>query len=451
MGAEWNRTTRYIVGIGLVLFFLYLLVLSRQVIPLFVLAALLSFLIRPVVRFTHTRLRIPKAIAVPVIYLLAVIVIGAAPLVLTPTVITAVEFLASLDYQLLVNNFYQWLRDSLTGLQEVGFYILGFHINLDSFVTPLLEGLQDTGPVIAPSLPPLSVIINSINSAFNFSFGIAFNVLGTVFSVSLSILYLFIAGIYLSLDGGRLYSTIIDNVPEEMRKEIVLLLGRLEHIWDAFLRGQLTLMFLIGMVVWLGGTALGLPGAFALGVIAGLLEIIPSVGPIVSTVPAVIVALLQGSYFLPVNNLTFALIVILFYFLVQQLENYVVVPRVLGQAVELHPLVVLTGVLIGATAFGILGALLASPTIASIIAIVRYLYRKITNKAPFLEQELTPASIKPLVPEKIHVLWNRMRTNLVSRIKSVKSRRKEDQATNPLPEEERRPMQNVKDQDRKQS
>jgi hypothetical protein len=129
----------------------------------------------------------------------------------------------------------------------------------------------------------------------------------------------------------------------------------------------------------------------------------------------------------------------------------VVVPRVLGQAVELHPLVVLTGVLIGATAFGILGALLASPTIASIIAIVRYLYRKITNKAPFLEQELTPASIKPLVPEKIHVLWNRMRTNLVSRIKSVKSRRKEDQATNPLPEEERRPMQNVKDQDRKQS
>jgi predicted PurR-regulated permease PerM len=446
MGAEWSRTTRYIVGIGLFLFLLYLLVLSRQVIPLFILAALLSFLIRPVVRFAQNRLRIPKAIAVPVIYFLAVIVIASAPLVLTPTVITAVEFLATLNYQQLVNNFYQWLRDTLTGLQGVGFYILGFHINLDSFVTPLLEGLQDSGPVIAPSLPPLSVIINSINSAFNFSFGIAFNVLGTVFSVSLSILYLFIAGIYLSMDGGRLYTKFIENVPDEMRPEIVLLLGKLEHIWDAFFRGQLTLMILIGVIVWLGGTALGLPGAFALGIISGLLEIIPRVGPIISTLPAIIVALLQGSYFLPVNNLTFALIVILFYFLVQQLENYIVVPRVLGQAVELHPLVVLTGVLVGATAFGILGALLASPTIASIIAIVRYLYSKITNQKPFIEQELSRPPLKPLIPEWVHRLWRQMKDTVTARIKSARAQRNSDQQTR-LPESEKLPIQSGSEQE----
>lgn len=417
IGAQWSKTTKYLVGVGLVIFFLYLLALSRQVIPLFILAALLSFLIRPVVKFANTRLRIPKAIGVPVIYLLALIIISAAPLVLTPTVITAVEFLGSLDYQQLVNNFYQWLRDSLVSLQGVGFNILGFNVNLDSLVTPLLEGLQDSGPVIAPSLPPLSVVINSINSAFNFSFGIAFNVLGTVFSVSLSIIYLFIAGIYLSLDGGRLYSMIIENVPEESQAEIVTLLGKIEHIWDAFFRGQLTLMLLIGIVVGVGGAAIGLPGAFALGVIAGLLEIIPSVGPILSTIPAVIVALLQGSHFLPVNNLTFALIVILFYFLVQQLENYVVVPRVLGQAVELHPLVVLTGVLIGATAFGILGALLASPTVATIIAVVRYLYRKIMGKAPFLVHELAPPPPKPLVPGKLASRINQARIWSLERLK----------------------------------
>lgn len=446
MGAEWSRTTRYIVGIGLFLFLLYLLVLSRQVIPLFILAALLSFLIRPVVRFAQYRLRIPKAIAVPVIYFLAVIIIASAPLVLTPTVITAVEFLATLNYQQLVNNFYQWLRDTLTGLQGVGFYILGFHVNLDSFVTPLLEGLQDSGPVIAPSLPPLSVLINSINSAFSFSFGIAFNVLGTVFSVSLSILYLFIAGIYLSMDGGRLYTKFIENVPDEMRPEIVVLLDKLEHIWDAFFRGQLTLMILIGVVVWLGGTALGLPGAFALGIIAGLLEIIPSVGPIISTLPAVIVALLQGSYFLPVNNLTFALIVVLFYFLVQQLENYIVVPRVLGQAVELHPLVVLTGVLVGATAFGILGALLASPTIASIIAIVRYLYSKITNKKPLIEQELSRPPLKPIIPEWAHRLWRRMIDTATVRINSARAKRNSNQQT-PLPESEKLPIQSGSEQE----
>lgn len=433
MSAEWSRTTRYIVGVGLMLFFLYLLYLSRQVIPLFILAALLSFLIRPVVRFSTTRLRIPKAVAVPVVYLLALIIIGAAPLVLTPTVITAVEFLASLDYQQLVNNFYQWLRDTLTGLQGVGFNILGFNINLDSFVTPLLVGLQASGPVIAPSLPPLSVIINSINSAFNFSFGIAVDVLGTVFSVSLSIIYLFVAGIYLSLDGGRLYRMIIDNVPADSRPELVMLLGKIEHTWDAFFRGQLSLMLLIGAIVWFGGAAIGLPGAFALGVIAGLLEIIPSVGPILATIPAVIVALLQGSDFLPVNNVTFALIVVLFYFLVQQLENYIVVPRVLGQAVELHPMVVLTGVLIGATAFGILGALLASPTIASILTIVRYLYRKISARPPFLPEELSPPPPKPIVPDKVNALVDRFRDMLKKRLRLSGNGKEKTGAAGPEP------------------
>ena len=164
------------------------------------------------------------------------------------------------------------------------------------------------------------------------------------------------------------------------------------------------LMIFIGFVVWLGLTILGLPGAFALGVIAGVLEIIPNLGPFLSAIPAVIVALLQGSSVLSVNNFVFALIIIGFYILVQMLENYLVVPKVLGEAVELHPLVVISGVLIGAAVWGILGALLATPLIASGREIVHYLYRKTLGEEPFPTIEKPPEERSLSLRESMQIL-----------------------------------------------
>jgi hypothetical protein len=107
----------------------------------------------------------------------------------------------------------------------------------------------------------------------------------------------------------------------------------------------------------------------------------------------VIVALLQGSTVLEVNNVVFALIIIAFYMLLQALENNIVVPRVLGGAVDLHPLVVLTGVFVGATVWGILGVLLAAPVIASAREITRYLYLKMLGEVPYPPEGEAPEKI----------------------------------------------------------
>ena len=213
-----------------------------------------------------------------------------------------------------------------------------------------------------------------------------------------------LAAIYLSLDAQKFYDNFLAVVPDSQREEINRIVSRLRFIWDAFFRGQITLMIFIGFVVWLGLTILGLPGAFALGVIAGVLEIIPNLGPFLSAIPAVIVALLQGSSVLNVNNFAFALIIIGFYILVQMLENYFVVPKVLGEAVELHPLVVISGVLIGAAVWGILGALLATPLIASGREIVHYLYRKTLGEDPFPPVEKPPEDESLSLRESMQVL-----------------------------------------------
>jgi predicted PurR-regulated permease PerM len=373
---QWRTTTKYIVGVGIALFGLALLYLSRPILPSLIIAALIAFLARPLIRFFQTRLRFPRGIAVFLTYLIAVLLILLLPLILIPSILSVVQFFIDLDYQLVIGNALESTKASLEFLEANGVQFLGIVINLDALVAPLIRSLEGLSPIVTPSLPSISTILDSFLSALSLTFGVASGII----SAFISFFFLIIASVYLSLDGQNFYRSFIDTLPPQVRSEVDELVKRFKVIWDSFFRGQLTLMVLIGVVVWFGGTLIGLPGAFALGVIAGLLEILPNLGPVLATIPAVIVALIQGSSVLPVNNLVFALIVIVFYIVVQLFENYLVVPRVLGDAVKLHPLVVISGVIIGAAAWGILGALIAAPMIATMREILLYLYAKILDE-----------------------------------------------------------------------
>jgi hypothetical protein len=146
-----------------------------------------------------------------------------------------------------------------------------------------------------------------------------------------------------------------------------------------------------------------MPGALLLGLLAGVLEIVPNVGPILAMIPALLVALFQGSTALPVSNFTFVLITLAIYFIVQQIENNYFVPRIIGQSVNLHPLVILVGVIVGATQAGILGAFLAAPVLASVRVIGSYAYNKILDREPF-----PPPSPPPTVLPRPPSRWPQM-------------------------------------------
>jgi len=106
-------------------------------------------------------------------------------------------------------------------------------------------------------------------------------------------------------------------------------------------------MVVLGLLTWLLNVILGTPQAILLGLLAGLLEVVPSLGPIIATTPAAILALIFGSsVFTGLNPWVFMLIVILGYVLLQAIENQVLVPKILGNAVNLPPLIVLVGVTI---------------------------------------------------------------------------------------------------------
>jgi len=383
MNTEWKTATKYIIGVAIAILILYLLYISRSVLYILIGAALISLILRPLILFFIQRLRMPRLLAVILAHIVGLLLFLLAPMLLIPPILDAVSALLEIDYQILIDDSLFWLESTLSTVKENGISILGVKLVMDTLIDPILAYLQGVSPEFQPSLPSYEVIVNSIASAFTLSFGLAISVVGSVLAGFVAFLFLILSSIYISLDGPKFYRSFLKWFPESQRSEVATLNKRIRNTWDGFFKGQLALMFIIGVSVWLGLTILGVPGAFALGVIAGLLEIVPSIGPIIATIPAVIVALIQGSLHFEINHFIFALIVIGFYTLIQLLENYIVVPQVLGGAVKLHPLVVIAGVLIGASVWGILGALLAAPLIASLKEVLEYIRHKLTGEDPF--------------------------------------------------------------------
>lgn len=390
MNTAWSKPAKYIVGVSIALLGIFILYLSRSVIPLLILAGLIAVIVRPVIMWLHTRVGLPRGVAVAVVYLIVVILAPLAVALAVPAVLNAVRYVLSLDYQRIFQDVGAWLTSALISIKATQISIEPLDNYVDQAVDALLVALQNATPAGSPELPPPVTILQSVGSALTTTFGAAAELIGTVFSTAVLVIFIFLASIYISLSAHTYRDSFLRVVPPIYQPEIAILVDRIERTWNAFFRGQITLMLLIGSISWVGLTALGVPGALSLAIIAGLLELIPNLGPIIATIPAVIVALLQGSTLLPVSNLTMALVVLIFYIIVQQLENSVIVPRVLGEAVELPPLVVMTGVLVGGTVGGILGTLLATPIIATLREILKYVYRKIQGDDPYPSEETAP-------------------------------------------------------------
>jgi predicted PurR-regulated permease PerM len=397
MKTTWSRPTKYLVAVGLVLLGIYTLHMSRSVIPLLIVAALNALIVRPVISWLHLRVHLSRGLAVGLVYLCLAILAPLVIILVLPTIIDALLYVGSLDYRSIFENGAEWLRSTLIQFKAVQFPVAGFDAYVDRAIDMVLEALQPISPI--PAVPPsIDSVLQQLGSGLRAAVEAGANLVGAVFSQVATILFVFLASVYISLDAHTYRGTLLQALPAAYQAEISTLLARIERTWNAFFQGELTLMLVIGLITTIGLTALGMPGALYLGIIAGLLEIIPTIGPIIAAVPAAIVALVQGSTYLPISNLAFAGLVILFYILVQQVENNMIVPRVLGAAVDLPPLVVMTGAVVGASVGGILGVMLATPVIATGREILGYLYCKLLDREPLQIEDPVPGSGAPASP-----------------------------------------------------
>ncbi|MBM3282860.1 AI-2E family transporter [Candidatus Gottesmanbacteria bacterium] len=176
-----------------------------------------------------------------------------------------------------------------------------------------------------------------------------------LFNNLIALFTIFVISFYLLLERKNLDSILSGFMGEEATKKSLEIVKKVEERLGTWVRGQATLAFSIGIMTFIGLLFLGFPYLLPLALLAGVLEIVPNIGPIISAIPAVLIALTISP--------TTAIIVIILYFIIHQLENNLIVPIVMKKVVGLPPLVTIIAMLIGAKLAGIGGVLLAIPAV----------------------------------------------------------------------------------------
>ncbi|MDD4651669.1 MAG: AI-2E family transporter [Methanothrix sp.] len=376
-GNRWSDPSRYIMGVFLLLAALFVVYIGRSAVPLVLAAALLALIVDPVIRFMATRLRMNRTLAIVITYFFVVAMLLLLPLLIIEPLVEAANFAMQIDPAMIVQRLSSFIQSFSVGLQSHP-WLAGV---LNPPIESLLKALNYSASASQAPAPVVQMSVADLSSRLGRALGAVAGFLGPTFSGLASILFTLLMALQMTLTVGQYRSWFSDLIPPGHEPELNLLFSKIHKIWTGFLRGQMQLMAAVGLITWIGGIIIGLPQAFFLGAIAGFMELIPNVGPVLAAVPAVLVALLFGSTHMALSHLSFALVVIVFYTLVQMIENQFLVPKIMGGAVDLPPLIVLIGVIVAADAFGIMGALLATPMIATGKLVFRYIYGKIMEDA----------------------------------------------------------------------
>ena len=189
-----------------------------------------------------------------------------------------------------------------------------------------------------------------------------------VFSNLINVLTTLVITFYLLLDHKRLESSVEGWFGASRNTDLLDTIHDIETRLGSWLRGELVLMLSIGLLTYVGLLFLGVDNALPLAIIAGILEIVPNIGPIISAVPAILIAL-------TIHPLT-ALATVAWYFIVQFLENNILVPKIMQKAVGVNPIVSILALMIGFRLSGPAGAILSLPLIITLQSIFLHFFAR---------------------------------------------------------------------------
>lgn len=310
--------------IGLALVFLYII---RDVVALFLIALLVAAIIDPFGERLQ-RWGLPRGLAVFIVYIVGLAaLVGVMVLVVPPTVAELHDL--SVKFAPLIEN---TPFADVKNLVESGAWTQ----DLQGVIT----SVQETGLVSA--LPQLGVW--------------AQNAVGGIFALLLVLVLAF----YMVVEEHVVRRGVAAFAPAEYQPFVTQLSMKIREKVGAWLRGQLLVMLIVGILCYGALTILGVPYAIVLAALAALLEVVPFIGPNVAAVPAMVIAFGIS----PVHGV----LVIAAYFVIQQLENHILVPKIMQKTTGLNPIVSILAILIGFQVDGIVGAMLSIP-IAMVISV----------------------------------------------------------------------------------
>jgi predicted PurR-regulated permease PerM len=330
-----------LIAVGVFLLVVFVRQLSGVLLTFFM-AAVLAYVLNPLVRRLE-QLRVPRVLAVVGVFAALILALVTALLVLIIPAVGQVQNLIQ-DPSALVER--------VNGLVARAGRLPYVGERIGEIDQKAITGFVQSN---APSAGQV------LQGATGFIGGV-FGVFGSV----LNLVLMLIVSIYLLLDRERITRAVLGAMPETVRDHAVDLFHAVERTLIRYLRGQLTLCVIMGVIGW--AIAFFVIGRYSLvvGLWVGLTEIIPVIGAFLGAVPAVLIALFVGGFYK-------ALVVAGLFLVAQQIEGNILVPRVMGSSVGVHPLWVLFATLAATALYGLVGAIFAVPIVAIVAATLRYL------------------------------------------------------------------------------
>jgi predicted PurR-regulated permease PerM len=364
MGARWSVTTKRAVVVAFAALAILLLWRAGDVVQPFIWGLIVAYILLPVVGALERRFTLPRTVAAFVVFVgLLALIFGGGRWVIPRIAENAGDL--QKNWPILLGNAQQTVSATFDQL-----------------------GLSDLGAaLVGPNVADIERQLAAMAQRTALPFAVALG------HFLLEFLVFLIATFLLLRDAPRLYEFVRRNLPGRQRREIVHVLGETNVMLGRYIRGQLLLVLLMSTVTTIGLTLLGVPYSVLLGVLTGLLETIPFVGPITAGAIACLVALGHPNPF-GWSQLVYVGVVATMYTILRHAEDYLVIPTVIGRAVRLHPAIVIFSLLTGGAVFGLLGIILAVPLAATLRLVLIYVGAKLRDEDPFpqLEVELAEAT-----------------------------------------------------------
>ncbi|MFQ5435071.1 MAG: AI-2E family transporter, partial [Anaerolineae bacterium] len=310
MSKIWSRTNRYYVLTLMLAVGIWFIVVARNLVGPLVIAALLAYVLNPIVTFVNVRTKLPRRWVIPLVYILSLGLLVALTAIFLPIVPEQTA------------RFFTELQTAVIELEER----VSQPLNILGFTIPLEQLTADLNPAIISTDFIRADVLIEVLQATSTNLGWTLVILVVTYT--------------LLQDWHGLREWLLRAAPRDSQSDLRRLYEEIKVVWNRYLYGQLRLAIIIGIITGIASAAIGLPGYLAFGILAALLDFIVTLGPTTLTGIATIVAFFAGSTLLPIPNIWFALIALVVFNLIHGLENVWLRPRIMSHSLHLHPALV---------------------------------------------------------------------------------------------------------------
>jgi len=318
--------------------------MERAIFTPFILGAIFAYIFNPTVNFFSRKIKLSRSISVIIVFLILLSLVVGISVLLTQVFVSESD-----DIRRYINSLLHTTNSEL--------------VTLPSWIQPTVRDLlvsvkryQEGNAVSLISYFPQAI------------------------SKIVSFLIFVFSSFYFLKEGHFFIARFLHMVPQDLRIEVEILFRKINAVLGGYLRGQLFLVLLMSLFTYIALTILGVRFSLSLGIFSGIAEIIPLVGPIVATALAVIVAMVTGSNHFGLSPLQLGTIIVILYFVLRHLEDYFVIPFVMGKITKLHPFVIFFAVIAGGHIGGVLGLILAVPLAAIIRILLNFCFDYLNTK-----------------------------------------------------------------------